>query len=236
MQFKKEQCFPVCHNTLICGFEGPAIGRHMIKALPHPILPPEIIRVSFSRFSSHRVISPFLETMHSHHVRRTRLRLVVSSLRAIPKTERRMDIDDVVFGSYLPHIFRDSSRKLDRAEAIRPRLRRQEVFKKKRFHAVPQVAQFPREIVDNSCDPGLGLSRHTRYHQNSHLRLASLCRLANITGNHCSAAAVRCSVKVTVLTQSGQCNQFGLEESGCDSARNTHRRLPSLLSNAHSRR
>src|SRR5467141_2392472 len=174
MQLKKEKSLPVRYDTLIRGLEGPAIGRHMIKVLPKAILPPEIVRAALVSLPAHRVISALFEAVHRQYVRRTRSCTAPSPLPPVPKAERRMDIDNIVFGSHLPHICRDSFREFDGTKPAWPFLQRKQVLKKNGLHAVPQLAEFFLQIVDNSGDSGLSLPRHSRDHQNPHLGMASL--------------------------------------------------------------
>ncbi len=84
-----------------------------------------------------------------------------------------MNIDYVEFLARLLNVFRNSLRKLDGAKTIRPPLFRQQIFKKQWLHAVSQLIQFLRQVVDNPCDPGLGFPLRSRYHQNPHRGVAS---------------------------------------------------------------
>src|SRR4029077_1840340 len=145
----KEQSLAVCHDALIRGLEGPAIGRHVIEALPHAILPSKIIRASFFCFPAHRVIPALLEAVHRHDVRRTRLP-APSPLPPIPEAERRVDIDYVVFVSHLPHMIGNSFREFDGAEPKGPLLLRKQVLEKNGLHAVSQVSQDRKSTRLNS--------------------------------------------------------------------------------------
>src|SRR5712691_3100 len=173
---KKEQSLPVCHNTLIRVLERPPVGRHVIKMLPHTILPPKIICASFIRFPAHCVISTLLKTVHGHHVRRASLRTAPPPLCAIPEAERSVNIDYVEFRSHFTHIISNPFRKFGGSKPVGPFLLRQQVLEKNGLHAVSQLIQLLRKVVDNPCDPGLGLPPHPRDHQNSHLCVASLCQ------------------------------------------------------------
>ena len=124
MQLKKVQSLSVCHNALIGGLKRPAIGWHMIKTLPHAILPLEIVRASFIGFPAHCIIPALLETVHGHHVRRACLRTALLPFCSIPEAKRRMNVDNVEFLARLLNVFSYSLRKLDRAKAIRPQLHR----------------------------------------------------------------------------------------------------------------
>ncbi len=146
----------------------------MIDVLPDTILPVKIICAPFFRFSFHRVVAAFLQTMHRHNVGRTCLRAAQPPLCAIPKSERRMNIDHVVPGSLFPHIVSNCSCELDSTKTVWPLLLGQQVFKKQRLHAVTQIAQFLCQVVYNARHTGFSLPRRSRYHQNVHLSVASL--------------------------------------------------------------
>src|SRR5260370_39966767 len=94
---KKEQSLPVCHNTLIRVLERPPVGRHVIKMLPHTILPPKIICASFIRFPAHCVISTLLKTVHGHPVRRASLPTPPPPFSALPQPQTSMNIDHLEF-------------------------------------------------------------------------------------------------------------------------------------------
>src|SRR5260370_869673 len=153
-ELKKNQRLPVGHDPLVGSCERPFVRPHVIRMLPNTILPPKIICATLLRFPAHRVIATFFQTVHGHDVWRTRLRATPPSLRAVPKAEGGMNVDNVELVSRFLNVSRNSLRKFHGPKTVRPPLFWEQVFEEHWLHAMPQLPQFLDRLRCRGCGTG----------------------------------------------------------------------------------
>src|SRR5260370_31031133 len=100
------------------------------------------------------------------YVGRPRLRATPPSLRAVPKAEGGMNVDNVELVSRFLNVSRNSLRKFHGPKTVRPPLFWEQAFEEHWLHALPQIPQLPCQVVHNSRHSSVSFARRSPHHQN----------------------------------------------------------------------